>query len=133
MALNTEIDALLAEATAQGITVEQVLQQVFLRNQSENIADSFPALTFTDYLPVFPADGWGGMKSYLSTLTNTLPIDVAYSRAWSAFYTEDEILFLQCVFQLLRCFARDVQYNPAYPSYSTKVWNQTWGIAALSL
>ncbi len=133
MALNTEIDALLAAADAQGLTVEQALQQLFLRHQSEAEADAFPALTFTDYLPVFPADAWGGMKSYLSDTTVTLPTEVAYARAWSAFATRDEILFLQCVFQLLRCFARDLRFNTAYPSYATKINVDIVGLSALSL
>ncbi len=129
MALNTEIDALLDAADAQDITIDQILQQVFLRSQSEATADAFTGIGFSDFMG---SGNWPTLQAYLADYSGTMPVDVAYARAWSANVSRDQTTFLQCQMQLLRCFARDFQYNVGYPSYAMKSQTLT-GIAELAL
>lgn len=117
MALNTEIDALLDAAEAQDVTIEQVLAQVLLRSQSEALPDVFTGIGFSDFMG---SGNWATLQAYLGDYTSTMPVDVAYARAWSANVSREQTVFLQCLMQLLRCFARDFQYNVGYPSYAQK-------------
>lgn len=129
MALNTEIDALLDAADAQDITIEQVLAQVLLRSQSEALPDVFTGIGFSDFMG---SGNWATLLAYLGDYTSTMPVDVAYSRAWSACVSRDQPIFLQCLMQLLRCFARDFQYNTGYPSYAMKSQTLT-GVSEFAL
>jgi len=129
MALNAEIDALLNAADAQEVTIEQVLQQVLLRSQSEQIPDDLVAIGFSDFM----GDGnWPTLIAYMQDYTSTVPVDVAYARTWSTFVTRDQTDFMLAMMQLLRCFARDFQYNVGYPSYASKS-QMLMGTAALTV
>lgn len=129
MALNTEIDALLDAADAQGITIDQLVAQVYLRSQSEAMPDVFTGIGFSDFMG---SGNWPTLQAYLGDYTGTMPVDVAYSRAWSACVSREQAVFLQCLMQLLRCFARDFQYNVSYPSYAMKSSMLT-GVSELAL
>lgn len=117
MALNTEIDALLASADTQGVTIEQVLQQVYLRSQSEALPDEYPALVFTDWLG---SSDWPTLHTYLADITTDMPLEVAWSRAWAAEVGEDEDTFLRYMLQIIRCLGRANQYNLSFPSFALK-------------
>lgn len=118
MALNTEIDALLAEASNQGLTIEQVIQQVALRNRN-TLPDEYPGMTFSNWI-TNPSSDWPILHAYLEDISTTMPLDIAWSRAWSAEVSEDADTFLRYMLQIIRILGRDNQYNLAFPSFGYK-------------
>jgi hypothetical protein len=81
MALQTEIDALLAEATAQGVTLSEVLTQVHQR-QADQVE---PDPSFSTALPMNddPSPDWEYWIDWVADQSLTMGFDLAWNRLWS--------------------------------------------------
>lgn len=116
MALNTEIDALLAEAAAQGLTIEQLLVQTKQRYDSTEYPDEYPSFSTSAIIDV--AD-WPDLHDYMAEAT-TMPLETAWARMWAAESGEDQGIFLLYMMQVIRVMNNANQYNPSFPSFGSK-------------
>jgi hypothetical protein len=123
MALQTEIDALLAEAATQGITISEVLTQVYQRKADQVESDPlfFTPMPFVgDVSP-----DWDYWTEWVADNTTTMSFELAWNRLWSGFqiarlptFPASQVLLY--MFQLIRILARDSNSNQTLAKYTTK-------------
>lgn len=114
MALNTEIDALLAKATAEGVAFADLLVRLSQRNSDTAYPDEYPATSFSLTVSDFAV-----MKAWLGDTTTEMPMEICWNRLWSGIAMYDSSALVSNALQLVRIVGRENQFSTAYPKIST--------------
>lgn len=113
MALNTEIDALLAKASAEGVAFAELLVRLSQRNSDTAYPDEYPATSYT--LTVSDMDV---MIEWLGDITTEMPLEVCWNRLISGLAQRGEGILVSNALQLVRILGRENQFSTAFPQIS---------------
>lgn len=124
MAITAELDALLAAAAAQGVTLTSVVEQAQKRYNETSIGYQLAASLTYGLNDMHTASDFQLMRTSLSTNPVTT-LDLAWARAVSAAVhatdpaggVDNQGWFLLYVYEILRVLKYN---NPALPSFSMK-------------
>lgn len=128
MALQAEIDALLAAAEAQGLVADgivdmsAVLVQVTQRFGQTIYPDEFVPIPGgpSAFNHTYGGGTIGYVRDFLADVTTTMTFEQIWGRAWGEAMENDLSNLIHFALQMIRVLGRDNRFNTSLPRFASK-------------